>query len=47
VAARLYRPSQPTLDTFRFRIGDYRVVFDIAGKDVVVLRVGHRSSIYR
>ena len=41
------RLSQPTLGTFRFRIGDYGVVFDIAGKDVVVLCVGHRSSIYR
>ena len=41
------RLSRPTLGTFRFRIGDYGVVFDIAGKDVVVLRVGHRSSIFR
>ena len=41
------RLTQPALGTYRFRIGDYRVVFDIEGSDVVVLRVGHRSSIYR
>ncbi|MBW2067248.1 MAG: type II toxin-antitoxin system RelE/ParE family toxin, partial [Deltaproteobacteria bacterium] len=31
----------PALGTYRFRIGDYRVIFDIEGKDIVVLRVGH------
>ena len=35
------------LGMYRFRIGDYRVVFDIVGNDVVVLRVGHRKEIYR
>ena len=32
---------------YRFRIGDYRVVFDIEGEEIVVLRVGHRREIYR
>ena len=32
---------------YRFRIGDYRVVFDIGGNDVVILRIGHRKSIYK
>ena len=35
------------LGTFRYRIGDYRVIFDLHGKDVVILRVGHRREIYR
>ena len=35
------------LGTYRFRIGDYRVIFDIARNDVVVLRVGHRREIYK
>jgi mRNA interferase RelE/StbE len=39
--------SDPILGTYRFRIGDYRVVFDIEGNEIVVLRVGHRREIYR
>ena len=35
------------LGTYRFRIGEYRVIFDIEGDDIVVLRVGHRREIYR
>ena len=37
----------PNLGTYRFRIGDYRVIFDLEGSDIVVLRVGHRRDIYR
>jgi mRNA interferase RelE/StbE len=33
--------------TYRFRIGDYRVVFDLEGDEIVVLRVGHRRDIYK
>lgn len=32
---------------YRFRIGDYRVVFDLEGEKIVVLAVGHRRDIYR
>jgi mRNA interferase RelE/StbE len=35
------------LGTYRFRIGPYRAVFDLIGNDIVVLRIGHRSQIYR
>ena len=31
----------------KFRIGDYRVIYVILGKDVVILRIGHRSSVYK
>ena len=39
--------SDSLLGSFRFRIGDYRVIFDIEGDEIVVLRVGHRREIYR
>jgi mRNA interferase RelE/StbE len=35
------------LGSFRFRIGDYRVIFDSEGHDIVVMRVGHRREIYK
>ena len=37
----------PRLGTYRFRIGDYRVVFDLEGNEIIVLRVGHRRDIYK
>jgi mRNA interferase RelE/StbE len=39
--------TDPRIGTYRFRTGDYRVVFDIENKDIVILRVGHRKDIYR
>lgn len=41
------RLTDTKIGQYRFRIGDYRVIFDIEGKDVVVLRVGHRREIYK
>jgi len=38
--------TQSVLGSYRFRIGDYRVVFDLEGNEIVVLRVGHRREIY-
>jgi mRNA interferase RelE/StbE len=37
------------LADFRFRIGDYRVLFDIdePNQTVVILSIGHRKDIYR
>ena len=35
------------LGGYRFRIGDYRVIFDMDGSNIVVLRVGHRKEIYK
>lgn len=37
----------PALGTYRFRVGDYRIIFDIEGNELVILRVGHRRKIYR
>lgn len=35
------------LGTYRYRVGDYRIIFDLHGKDIVILRVGHRREIYK
>ncbi len=36
-----------SLGEYRFRIGDYRIVFDLEGNTIFVLRVGHRKEIYK
>ncbi len=33
--------------TLRFRIGDYRLLCDIYGQTIIVVKVGHRKDIYR
>ena len=35
------------IGTYRWRIGNYRLVFDMDENKIVVLRVGHRREIYR
>ncbi|MGB7599964.1 MAG: type II toxin-antitoxin system RelE/ParE family toxin [Candidatus Sulfotelmatobacter sp.] len=37
------------LDHFRIRVGDYRVIYRIDGKRVVIVivRIGHRREVYR
>ncbi len=32
--------------SFRLRVGDYRVLFEILGKIVFIKKVGHRKHIY-
>ncbi len=39
--------SNSNLGSYRFRIGDYRVIFDIDKENIVVLRIGHRKNIYK
>ena len=29
------------------RVGDYRVIYVILGKDVLILRIGHRRDVYK
>jgi len=41
------RLTNSRLGNYRFRIGDYRVIFDLEEYDISVLRVGHRKEIYR
>ena len=35
------------LGGYRFRVGDYRIVFDVEGDTIHVLRVGNRKDIYK
>ena len=39
--------TNSSLGSYRFRIGDYRVIFDLVDEEIAVLRVGHRKEIYR
>jgi mRNA interferase RelE/StbE len=32
---------------FRFRIGDYRAIFDVEKEKIIILKVSHRKEIYR
>jgi len=32
---------------YRFRIGDYRILFDVKNRKIIILKVGHRKEIYR
>ena len=31
----------------KYRVGDYRVVYAVVERDVVILRIGHRKDVYR
>ena len=33
-------------DVFRFRVGDYRIVFQLSEKKIILLLVKHRREIY-
>ena len=35
-----------TLGDFRFRVGDYRIVFDVEQNLIIILAIGHRKDIY-
>ena len=39
--------TNPEIGTYRFRIGEYRIVFDISENTLIVHAVGHRRDIYR
>ncbi|MBI5029527.1 MAG: type II toxin-antitoxin system RelE/ParE family toxin [Chloroflexi bacterium] len=41
--------SGPLSDSYKFRVGDYRVLYDIVRKDKVLLihRVRHRRDVYK
>ena len=35
------------IGSYRFRIGDFRVIFDLDKDNIVILRIGHRKDIYK
>jgi len=41
--------GRPTEDRYRLRIGDYRVIYEVRKKKVVIyiVRIGHRKDVYR
>ena len=41
------RLTYPAIGQYRFRTGDYRVIVDCRQEKIIVLRIGHRSTIYR
>lgn len=41
------RISNLRIGQFRFRIGDYRVIFDMRDEELLILAIGHRREIYR
>ena len=32
---------------YRFRVGDYRIIFDLEGEKLIILTLGHRREIYK
>ncbi len=41
------RLTSSSIGDYRWRIGNYRVVFDLDKNIIVILRVGHRREIYK
>ena len=40
--------TNPRIGTYRFRIGDYRVVFDLEdNQTIMIVDIDHRKNIYR
>ena len=35
------------LGEYRFRVGDYRILFDLEDSKITILKVGHRKDIYK
>jgi len=35
------------IGSYRFRIGDYRVIFDVIDEKIIILTLGHRREVYR
>ena len=39
--------TKPADAQYRSRVGDYRILFDIEGGDIIILHVQHRKDVYR
>ena len=39
--------TKPADAQYRFRVGNYRVLFDVEGDVIVILLVQHRKDVYR
>ncbi|PIR80211.1 MAG: type II toxin-antitoxin system mRNA interferase toxin, RelE/StbE family [Candidatus Levybacteria bacterium CG10_big_fil_rev_8_21_14_0_10_35_13] len=41
------RLTSSNLGTYRWRVGNYRIIFDVDKNNIVILRIGHRKEIYK
>lgn len=39
--------TEPADAQYRFRAGSYRILFDVEGINIIILRVQHRREVYR
>ena len=39
--------TNPIIGSYRFRVGDFRIIFDMYDESIIILRVGHRKNIYK
>ena len=39
--------TSPIIGQYRWRIGNYRIIFDLHGKEIAILRIVHRREIYK
>ncbi len=39
--------TKPADAQYRFRVGSYRILFDIEGNNIVILLVQHRKDVYK
>ncbi len=39
--------TKPADAQFRFRVGSYRILFDVEGENYMILSVQHRREVYR
>ncbi|HAT72229.1 MAG TPA: type II toxin-antitoxin system RelE/ParE family toxin [Elusimicrobia bacterium] len=45
---RFGEPLRRSLSGFRkLRVGDYRVIYQVQGQTVVILKIGHRREVYK
>ena len=35
------------LGEYRFRVGEYRVIFDVKGEKIIILTLGNRRDVYK
>jgi mRNA interferase RelE/StbE len=40
------RLTNPILGTWRYRVGDWRIIFDLEDKELQILKVGNRREVY-
>lgn len=42
-----HKTTSPKAGQYRWRAGNYRVIFDVSGRIIYILRIGHRREIYK